>query len=59
MLALPPCSPAQSATKPIEAGRAVGERVDDPWDDDSRPELGWFCEDCAEREFGYHRSHGV
>jgi hypothetical protein len=35
--------------KPIDAGRAVVERVDDPWDDDRRPELGWFCETCAER----------
>ena len=36
--------------KPIEDGRVVVERVDDPWDEDERPELGWFCEACAARE---------
>ena len=32
------------------AWRAV--RVDDPEDADARPELGFYCARCAERELG-------
>jgi hypothetical protein len=30
----------------------ITERVDDPTDDDERPEIGFFCPVCAAREFG-------
>jgi hypothetical protein len=29
-----------------------GYRVDDPEDEDVRPEIGFFCPTCASREFG-------
>jgi len=38
--------------KPIEDGQAHVERADDPRDDDATPELAFYCESCAEREFG-------
>jgi hypothetical protein len=37
----------------IEDGQAHVERADDPRDEDATPELAWFCQECAEREFGY------
>ena len=45
-----------------ECGREVDgaphvERADDPWDD-ATPELAWFCETCAEREFGIQLDDG-
>jgi hypothetical protein len=35
----------------IQEGHAVVERIDDPWDDDQRPELAWWCRRCAYVEF--------
>lgn len=43
----------------VECGRSSDDasgwrvgRIDDPEDEDPRPQLGFYCPTCAEREFG-------
>ena len=44
------CAECGRESKDANGWRAL--RVDDPTDEDARPEIGFFCPACAGREFG-------